>query len=164
MSLAALFFDLRFRLAALAVAVAPLTGCMISPREGDVIPSKTSSIHCMGATQLPNDMIHVEAWNILTNRWDVLKHAYTGTGAVSAHGSNWYVWGTSVKIPDWRYWQGDSKGTYVRIRSMRFDGPTDYEGENLYTFKTWEFEPSVGLLDFYQEHGHNQNYVKVYVE
>lgn len=139
------------------------TGCMFGPRQGDTIPSKTSKIYCAGATRTPHQMIHVELYNFLTGRYDTIKHAYTGSSAVAAHGSSWYTWGTSIVAPDWRYWSSDSNGEYVMVRSQMFDGDNDWTGENLWTFKSWQWDPSSNLIDFYDEHGTYQHHVKVYL-
>ena len=139
------------------------TGCMIAPLDGDTIPTTDSKIHCLGATQNPNDMIHVEAWNWLNNSWDIIEHANTGTSPVNAHGSQWYVWSTTIQIPEFWYWQFNGRGTaYAEIRSRRFDGDDDWEGEELWTFETWEFEPNMSLIDFYQQHGTAAKTVTIY--
>ena len=150
---------------ALLLPLAALSaGCMISPLDGDAIPTKGSKIHCLGATQNPNDMIHVEVWNNFTFNWDVIDHAYTGTSAASAHGSKWYVWTTNIQIPQWYYWHADRKGEYALVRSRRFDGDFDYEGEELFTFTSWAWEPNRTLIDFYGEHGSDKTTARVYVD
>ncbi|MDP6447922.1 MAG: hypothetical protein QGG36_00955 [Pirellulaceae bacterium] len=142
----------------------PTAGCMIAPLDGRQIATKNSKIHCLGATFQPNEMVHVEAWNWLTNNWDIIDHAYTGTSSVNAHGYSWRLWTTSVQVPEFFYWQSDEDGEYVLIRSVRFEGDWDYDGDELPTFESWSFSPETPLIDFYNMHGTGTTHAKVYLK
>ena len=86
----------------LLFALAPLTGCMTGPNEGDFIGSHYELVDAGGFTLNPNERIEVQAKHP-TLGWITIGNFKTKSYSHSGFGYDWYQWGGKVQVPSWAW-------------------------------------------------------------
>ena len=117
----------KYALAAvLTWVVAAGTGCMMSPLEGDYVGSISAPVSFNGATPTPGELVRIQARRPSTGTWHTIRNVYTGSSAVGGYGTDWYLFGASVAIPN-RYWQyqpGPGYNMTAEVRAIAASGPS----------------------------------------
>ncbi len=160
-------------LAAVLFLLAPTTGCMLTPFDGQEVTSKTSKISCGGFVPYPNEEVRIQAWNKRASAWVVIHTAYSGKTPYQLFGNRWYEWGNIyggqdvlVEIPPRHYWMTDGAGReYVLLRTVVSD--SDFAVPTFKDPGTWDpvdIEDLHGeFADFYAKTGSGKNTVRVYL-
>ncbi len=106
----------------LLFALAPLSGCMVTPNEGDVLSSISEQVRTAGFTLNPNELIEVQTEHPQFG-WITIGKFKTDSYPRNGFGYDWYSWGGEVQIPKWA-WTATSRQSFPKARIRAFGSQT----------------------------------------
>jgi len=126
-----------------------LSGCMVSPGDGDHIGHYATPVHPGGFTLTPHQLVLVEAWDPKLNYWVIIQFDFTDNAPTPYQfdGKDWYHWQvSSLSIPR-KYWDG--------VGTLNCKLRATVNGNAIGTFTNWHscFHPRKSLGQLWSECG-----------
>ncbi len=123
-------------LACLTLAIASMTGCMISPTNGQHqgynYGSYLKPLSAGGFLSKPNQTVQVQAYNWRTKQWVTVASARSRSTSYKWDGRDWYYWQTSsFRLYD-MYWNSYWGEADCKLRAVSEDNA-------LITFDDWNW-------------------------
>lgn len=115
-------FRLASRLTSFALLL--LAGCMVSPRNGDELPTRWSDVTFQGFVPVQRLPVKVAAYNYDYKQWDTVQTYTSGTNAIHDEaGQDWFEWKGTAKLPQGsQYWMQDDSGERIVAQVKSYIG------------------------------------------